>query len=85
MKREGVCHIIVKPKRFNELPEYAKKHYNKIVKTNKTIKQPYYCPKGKKHCLLCSKPSKSAKNKNLDLRDIMVEIVRDPYDWNNWL
>jgi hypothetical protein len=83
MKREGEFCVVIKPKRYDDLPEYSKKYYNKIVKTNKSIKQPYNCPNGRKHCIICSNPAKSAKNKNLYLRDLIVEINKDPNNWSN--
>lgn len=83
MKREGTFCIVIKPKRFDELPEYSKKYYNKTVRTNKSIKQPYNCPYGRKHCSLCSNPAKSTRNKNLNLRNLMVEINKDPYELLN--
>jgi hypothetical protein len=40
-------------KRQNDLPDYIFHYYNNHVFTNKTIKKPYYCPKGRKNCSMC--------------------------------
>lgn len=40
--------------KIDNLPDYMKKYYNNKIHTNKTIKKPYGCPNGRRHCSLCS-------------------------------
>lgn len=50
-----------------ELSTYAKRQirqYNRIVRTNATIRHPGWCPNGKSKCRLCS--TKNYKGKNYE-------------------
>lgn len=49
-------------------PHYSWKKYNRIYYTNNTVKKPYYCPKSRKKCKMCSNHKKSFSYKNKILK-----------------
>ena len=59
-------------RRFNDLPDYMKKYYNKPVHTSATLKKPYFCPNGKTKCSMCRHSTKGDyKQKSKDYHDQM--------------
>ena len=77
MRREGRVCLHVPSKRCEELPEYCVNYYNKSIFTNKSIRMPYYCPNGRQHCSMCSRPEQSGKYKRKQLKDIQVMLNKD--------
>ena len=68
MLRKGVVRQTICLNRKDELPEFLQNYYNKVVVTNKTIKQPYNCSSNhgnKKSCSICSIKPKSRKSSRL--------------------
>lgn len=74
MHRQGHVSFSLKTRDLEHLPEYLMNYYNSgVIRTNKTIKKPYSCPKGKKKCKLCkgcleNRPSRQ-NNKHKLIKD----------------
>lgn len=82
MRREGLVGIRGSQREADEYREYGAngmykslaKFYNTKIATNRTVKQPYGCPKGRRHCAYCSHYMHSGKHRRCLLKEEMREI-----------
>jgi len=58
---------------------YVAKWYNTPIITSKSIKKPYYCPKGKSNCKLCSEERHNEQNKKNYNIFVKYEVSKDNY------
>lgn len=80
MRREGrICHkVSCKTMKLLHCSESLdSKFYNRVGHTNKTVKMPYFCPDGRTHCRLCSRPELSGKTRRLKRNKDMKFIIND--------
>jgi hypothetical protein len=76
MRRPAV-QILISQKRYDDLPEQCKGYYNTVVFTNNTVKKPYFCPKGRSHCSMCSRFERSGRCRRLARKKDTIQCMHE--------
>ena len=79
MKREGTVTVTISRERYEVLPDKLQHFYNCCIETNKTVKQPYYCPYGKSNCRMCSRPQNAGSYKRKQQKQDLHTIIKNNY------